>query len=476
MIIVDNHSTDETSQILQAVEGDIKIIRESSNRGFAVACNHGAQMAEGEYLIFLNNDTEPKDGWLDAMLNCARNNTEVGAIGAKLTYPDGNIQHAGLAISRKMIPYHVFQNFSENHPAVCEERDMQAVTAACMLIPKNVFRNLEGFNESYLNGFEDVDLCFRAKEQNLRVIYCPDAKVVHHEESTEGRKNHDAENLTLFMETWGNKLVADEDMLLARHGYRIEWGPGGGKYHRITNEEKVTEKKMNTNDAEALSLEKAKNLYEQGKLDEATEVLHSITKQRLHLGGEDGFEAWQTLGNCLARMNRPDEAEEAFLEAIKFNEKSERPYLGLGSVAMLRENWTAAQYGFMTALAKNPDTIKGEYGVALSLAARQMHIQAMERFERVLVKEPYNAEVLFGYYRSAMESGEAEMAIEPLRTYLTKFPDDTNFLFNLCGAYWRAGRITEAVEICQRVLEMNPNHTAAREVMDHLLSSLPVDA
>jgi tetratricopeptide (TPR) repeat protein len=173
----------------------------------------------------------------------------------------------------------------------------------------------------------------------------------------------------------------------------------------------------------------------------------------------------------LAGLKRPEEAEHAYHAARKLKPKSERPYLGLGAVAMLQENWPAAMYAFMMALAANPDTMKGEFGVGLSLAARSLHDDAIALFSRVLEREPFNAEALFHLYRSAMESGQPRLAIEPLEKYLTRFPDDNNFLFNLCGAYWKAGELTRAADLCRQVLDRDPEHAAARDVLEHVKST-----
>jgi tetratricopeptide (TPR) repeat protein len=137
-------------------------------------------------------------------------------------------------------------------------------------------------------------------------------------------------------------------------------------------------------------------------------------------------------------------------------------------VAMLHENWQAAMYGFMMALARNPETMKGEFGVGLSMAARSMHEDAITHFSRVLEHEPYNAEALFYLYRSAMESGQPRLAMDPIEKYLARFPEDVNFLFILCGACWKAGELARAADLCRQVLERDPHHVAARDVMEHL--------
>lgn len=472
LIVVDNHSTDDTNRVLQAVEGDITVLRQPTNRGFAAACNAGARLAQGEYLLFLNNDTEVKPGWLDTMLECARSEENVGAVGAKLLYPAGDVQHAGIAISVKRVPYLIFQHFGAEHPAVCETREMQAVTGACMLVPKTVFDQAGGFDEEYHNGFEDVDFCLRLRQNGLRVIYCPKATITHHEESSVGRKDRDRENLERILERWGETLTEDETELTARHGYTITWGSGGGTYQRIVDLARPTATEAARSAPQQLTLDEARRRYETGDLQGAAAALQSVVENRMTLAGQDSFEAWQLLGNCFTRLNKFDEAETAYHKAIESDDSSERPYLGLGTLALLQENWQAAMYGYMTALAKNPKAMKAELGVGLSMSARKMYDAALERFERVLAHEPDNAEALFYLYRTAMESGQPRRAVRPIEQYLERHPGDADFLFNLCGAYWKAGEIARATELCQQLLTKEPGHAAARDVMHHLQETL----
>ena len=472
IIVVDNHSTDDTNRLLQAVEGDIVVLRQSANRGFAAACNAGARLAQGEHVLFLNNDTEVRSGWLDALLGCARAEENIGAVGAKLLYPAGDVQHAGIAISAKKVPYLIFQHFSADHPAVCETREMQAVTGACMMIPRAVFDQAGGFDEEYRNGFEDVDLCLRLRQSGLRIMYCAEATVIHREESSAGRKDRDRENLERFLALWSDTLVSDETELTARHGYTITWGSGGGTYRRIEDNPVLNAAKDRAEAPVRVTLDEARRRYEEGDLQGAANALQSVVEHRMTLAGQDSFEAWQLLGNCFTRLNKFDEAETAYHKAIESDDSSERPYLGLGTLAMLQENWQAAMYGYMTALAKNPNAMKAELGVGLSMSARKMYDAAIERFERVLSHEPDNAEALFYLYRTAMESGQPRRAVRFIESYLDRHPGDADFLFNLCGAYWKAGEIGRATELCQQLLKQEPTHAAARDVMHHLQETL----
>jgi GT2 family glycosyltransferase len=164
LIVVDNHSTDETPELLASLGGDVRIITNSENLGFAKACNQGAEAATGEYLVFLNNDTIPLKGWLSALVKEVQSDPAVSVVGSKLLYENGTVQHAGVAIDRNnLTPYHIYAGFAGDHPAVNKRRELNAVTGACLLIRRSVFADLGGFDEGFRNGFEDIDLYVRSR-------------------------------------------------------------------------------------------------------------------------------------------------------------------------------------------------------------------------------------------------------------------------------------------------------------------------
>ncbi len=474
VIVIDNASTDGTKDLLSAIEGDITVIANRSNEGFARACNRGARVAMGEFILFLNNDTEVSDGYLDGLLACARTSEKCGAVGARLCYPNGRVQHAGIAINEDGIPYHVFQNFDATHPAVTITREMTAVTAACMLIGKQTFDQVDGFNIEYKNGFEDVDLCLKLREQGFANLYCGGVSIVHHEESSEGRKTFDSENLKLLRSTWANTLQNDDFKYLNPIGMTIVWGATGGTYQRITENQAInmTEKKLSGQDM----LDLAQKKYLEGMHEEAAGILNKIVSSRLTLGKDDEFESWQLLGNCMARLNRAEEAEKAYLQAAEKNIESERPFLGLGSVAMLQENWTAAQYGFMAALSKNPNTMRAEFGLGISLAARGNNAEAIAHFTKVTDTEPLNAEAVYYLYRSSMEAGQPQAAIGALSRYLEEYPNDAEYWFHLAGAQWKSGSMDDAVTSCNKVLELNPTHKDALSTLAFMKQRLVTHA
>jgi GT2 family glycosyltransferase/thioredoxin-like negative regulator of GroEL len=214
VIIVDNASTDGTKEFLKSLEGDVKIITNKENLGFAKACNQGAKTAQGGYLVFLNNDTKVLPGWLDELVKCAREDKKRAVVGAKLLYPDDTIQHAGVAITdspHPIFPYHIHHKKPSNAPEVNVMREYQAVTGACMLVRKDLFEKMGGFDEDFLNGYEDVDLCFRIRENGYKIIYCPESIVYHYESVSDGRFSAVEHNVKRLHQKWLGKIHADQD-------------------------------------------------------------------------------------------------------------------------------------------------------------------------------------------------------------------------------------------------------------------------
>ncbi len=219
IIAVDNGSSDGTPEYLRTLAGNVTTVRNARNAGFARACNQGARLAQGEYVVFLNNDTAPRPGWLDRLVEASRD-SGAAVCGSKLLYPDGTVQHAGIAFNEERIGYHLYNGLPGNAPGIGRRRFLQAVTAACMLVRRDVFLALGEFDEGYRNGFEDIDFCLRAGARGYRVLYVPESVVVHFEGKTAGRKDNDLENLLRYLDRWGKKVEPDDARLYAEDGYR----------------------------------------------------------------------------------------------------------------------------------------------------------------------------------------------------------------------------------------------------------------
>jgi GT2 family glycosyltransferase len=185
IIVVDDASTDSTLTALDRYAAAIHVIARKENGGFAQACNRGASAAgDCDYLVFLNNDTIPVTGWLDALVREASVHARAAAVGAKLLFPDGTVQHAGIAISQDRWPRHLYAGFPGEHPAVNRAKEVVAATAACLLIRREDFDAMNGFDSAFHNGYEDVDLCLRLREAGREIRYCPSSVVYHLESVT----------------------------------------------------------------------------------------------------------------------------------------------------------------------------------------------------------------------------------------------------------------------------------------------------
>jgi GT2 family glycosyltransferase len=210
VIIVDDASSDETPELLARLGKRVRTVQHSVNQGFATSCNHGAAVASGEFLVFLNNDTVPRPGWLDALVNYADRHPEASVIGSKLVYPDNTIQHAGVVICQDGYPRHIYTGFPAEHPAVNKSRPFQIVTGASMLVRRSAFGQVGGFDSSYRNGFEDVDFCLRLREAGHDIHYCAESTVEHLESVSPGRFKSAGANVARYRERWFGRVRPDD--------------------------------------------------------------------------------------------------------------------------------------------------------------------------------------------------------------------------------------------------------------------------
>ena len=186
VIVVDDGCSDETVDALPQIAG-VYYHRRAANGGFIAACNDGASRARGEYLIFLNNDTVPQPGWLDALLRTFDDEPRVGLAGAQLLYPDGRLQEAGGVVFADGSGWNYGKYESPDDPRFAYLRDCDYASGAAIAIPRALFERVGGFDTRYAPAYyEDTDLAFAVREAGLRVVYQPASKVIHVEGGTAG--------------------------------------------------------------------------------------------------------------------------------------------------------------------------------------------------------------------------------------------------------------------------------------------------
>ena len=199
VIIIENNSeTEEVFHYYEKIQKkykNIKVIKRQSNGtfNFSALNNFAAKYAHGQYLLFLNNDTEilNPESIKEMVSLCMRE--EVGAVGAKLYYPDGTIQHAGVILGLGGVAGHAFKDFPHNANGyfsriICRQ-DYSAVTAACMMVPKTLFEEVGGFDERLEVAFNDIDLCLKIRDKKKLVVYTPYAELCHYESKSRGQED-----------------------------------------------------------------------------------------------------------------------------------------------------------------------------------------------------------------------------------------------------------------------------------------------
>jgi GT2 family glycosyltransferase len=204
VILMDNETTDQRSlQLMQ--QYPVRRIPFANPFNFSRANNQGARAAAGEFLVFLNNDTEIiAPDWLEHLLYYAEQ-PDVGAVGALLIYEDHTVQHAGVALGMRGTADHVMRGFPAGVDGYAGSlacaREVSAVTGACMMMRKSLFHEIGGFNEHFFTAYQDVDLCLRLRERGLRLICTPQALAVHHE-SVSRRSYYDMIDRMLLLDRW----------------------------------------------------------------------------------------------------------------------------------------------------------------------------------------------------------------------------------------------------------------------------------
>lgn len=194
ILVLDNESREKkTLEYLDELNSDkrVRIIRISGSFNYSRINNFGVEDSVGDLVLFLNNDIEPiNEDWLREMVSHAIR-PEIGCVGAKLLYPNNTVQHAGIILGLGGVAGHAFRKFPKEATGDKNRLNLvqnySAVTAACLLVKKEVFKEVGGFNEEDLQvAFNDVDLCLKIKKLGYRNLWTPFARLYHHESATRG--------------------------------------------------------------------------------------------------------------------------------------------------------------------------------------------------------------------------------------------------------------------------------------------------
>ena len=213
IIIADDVSTDATEHISEFAE-NLVICRNKTNQGFLRNCNHAAEKARGEFVMFLNNDTQVTDGWLKSLVDLIRSDDSIGMVGSKLVYPDGRLQEAGGIIWDDGSGWNYGRMDDPDKPEYNYVKDVDYISGAAILLSRGLWEEIGGFDDRFAPAYcEDSDLAFEVRRHGKRVVYQPLSKVIHFEGISNGTdvqgtglKRYQVENSRKLREKWAEEF------------------------------------------------------------------------------------------------------------------------------------------------------------------------------------------------------------------------------------------------------------------------------
>lgn len=212
VVVVDDASVDDSADRVAQCSG-IRLVRSAHNLGYVGACNSGANAARGSLLMFLNNDTEVRPGWLDALVELVNEDTEVGLAGAQLRYPDGRLQECGSVVWADGTGWNYGRNEQPDDPRYWPVRDVDYCSGAALLVRRDLFNKVGGFDRRFSPAYyEDADLAFAVRAAGFRTVVHPGSVVMHHEGATNGTdlesgvKRNQEVNRAVFVDKWSAAL------------------------------------------------------------------------------------------------------------------------------------------------------------------------------------------------------------------------------------------------------------------------------
>jgi GT2 family glycosyltransferase len=488
VIVVDNGSTDGTAEFLASLSGDVQIIRNQDNLGFAKACNQGARAARGKYLVFLNNDTIPLKGWLKHLVSEVEGYPEVGVVGSKLLYQDGTIQHAGVVLNRtEGSPYHIYRGFPGDSPAVNQRREFQVVTGACLLIRRGLFMELDGFDEGFRNSFEDVDLCLKARERGYRVVYQPRSVLYHLESQTPGRKLHDESNARRLLERWGaHWWLVDEDLHFHTGGYKLVITEAAGRcvgsiQLLADTRERAAWAHVAATQAAAIkkdwaAVRRELSLVQDwpqdpsvlswaasvcGKLEEPTLQNAFLTR---YLELIDSPAVRRTLVRSLLTHKSLAAAEQQLNTLLAGTPDDAEGLLLQGMLCIQREQYREAEAAFATAMRQGADRKKCLMGMGMASLGRAYAQGAWERFLEVLADNPDDADAIHWLLRAGTAQNRWADLTHQLHSYVCRNPGDLAIRFALASVLIRADQIKLARQAYEALRTLAPTFDGLEEL------------
>jgi GT2 family glycosyltransferase len=344
IIVVDNASSDGSAAAVKnwsvANGVEVSLIQNPVNLNFARANNQGALQAKGEFLICLNNDTIPLPGWFEALLQPLKKQPDVLMVGARLLYPDKRVQHGGLLWVGNM-PEHEGRNASYEDPATKKSGFKPGVTAACIAMRKEDYLAFGGFDEAYVNGYEDVDLCLRVLTHGKKIWYAADAELFHLEGQSPGRYSSGIDNWLILNRRWAG-IIPNEGFPKSEPGFPLF----------LPEKSLIREKTVVSG-----QLPREASAGEKSQLARAFAAIYTpeLIRKLLPKLVDDATDAALLEGIALTKEGKIQEARRSFIDHLKRYPNDREAELRLAEI-FLRENQPSKAVQILERIArKEPD-------------------------------------------------------------------------------------------------------------------------
>ena len=217
IVIADDCSTDVTKEIEKIAE-NVRLITTKENVGFLLNCNNAAQYAKGKYILFLNNDTQVQENWLEPLVSLIEQDEKIGMVGSKLVYPDGFLQEAGGIVWQDASAWNYGNRKSPEDPEYNYVKEADYISGAAIMIRRKLWEEIGGFDERFAPAYyEDTDLAFEVRKKNYKVLYQPLSVVVHFEgisngtDVESGLKQYQQVNYQKFYDKWKDILQSEHE-------------------------------------------------------------------------------------------------------------------------------------------------------------------------------------------------------------------------------------------------------------------------
>ncbi|TWA70265.1 GT2 family glycosyltransferase [Azospirillum brasilense] len=423
LIVVDNSRSPAYRQRLDAIVGGrpgAVILDWPEPFNFSRMMNAAAQRASGRLFCFLNDDTDGiSPGWLRSMAVHARR-PDIGAVGARLLYPDGSVQHAGVVLTGQAGAAHLHHHVpagSSGHGGLAGLRqEVSAVTGACLMVEAEKFRAVGGFDDAELPvNFSDVDLCLKLRAKGFHTLYLPDATLHHHESVSRSARRGDSvriagqAELHRLVSRWQlgrrpdpyhnpNLSTVSLDGAFAwpprvPYPWRRTVGVGGTDRH--------AEAALSVEARSRLRLEVAATAFREGRFDEAARAALAVLLDR-GVAWRTTAAATSTFGLCMERVGGAE----------------------------------LAAHFLRDAAVRDPVRVEHRHNLGNLLARLGRRAEAVAEFEGVLARNPYFVESVRSLATTLVADGDAERALGVLTRGCTTNPADAGLWLALAEVAW----------------------------------------